>query len=241
MLEALSRADAPWSGGRQMPSHFADPKLKILSSSSVVATQIVHAVGAALAAKVRGDGAVAITYFGEGATSEGAFHEALNCAAVWKLPVVLFCENNGLAVSVPLERQMPIRTVADRAAAYDIPGLRIDGLDLLAVYETTSRAVERALHGQGPTLIDAHVSRPTPHSSDDDHARYRTAEEIELARRNDPIVRTAETFRASGILTDALDGEINARVRAAVGDALEYALRAPEPDPSQATRHVFRE
>jgi 2-oxoisovalerate dehydrogenase E1 component alpha subunit len=184
---------------------------------------------------------VAITYFGEGATSEGGFHEALNIAAVWKLPVIFFCENNGLAVSVPLQRQMPIQTVADRAAAYDVPGLSVDGLDLLAVYETTSRAVERALHGQGPTLIDAQVSRPTPHSSDDDHARYRTAEEIALARRNDPIIRTAESFRASGILTAALDGEIKSRVRAAVEDALEHALPAPAPDPSEATRHVFRE
>src|SRR5919205_2690703 len=139
-----------------MPSHYGGPRLKLLSTSSAVATQITHAVGAALASKIRGDGAVTICYFGDGATSEGDFHEGLNFAAIHKLPVIFVCEDNGLAISVPLPRQMPVQQPADRAAAYNMPGVALDGADLLAVYQATVQARERALAGEGPTLLDAH-------------------------------------------------------------------------------------
>jgi 2-oxoisovalerate dehydrogenase E1 component alpha subunit len=241
MLEALSRAAAPWTGGRQMPSHYGDPRLKILSSSSAVATQITHAVGAALASKNGEDGAVTICYFGDGATSEGDFHEGLNFAAVHKLPVIFFCEDNGLAISTALDRQMPVRTVADRGPAYDMPAASVDGGDLLAVYRATQEARQRALLGQGPTLIDAHVIRLTPHSSDDDDRRYRSPDELERARRADPLLRTREYLRASGLLNDERERLLAGRVRATVDDALEFALAAPLPDPSQAKRHVFKE
>ena len=241
LLEALSRQAAPWTGGRQMPGHYGDPRLKILTSSSVVATQIVHAVGAALTAKIRGEGAVAIAYFGDGATSEGGFHESLNFAAIHRLPVIFFCEDNGWAVSVPRSRQMPTRQVADRAVAYDMPGISVDGADLLAVHDVTSRAVERALRGQGPTLIDAHVTRLTPHSSDDDHSRYRDPDELALARANDPLVRTRDLLTRAGLLDDRQHDRIADRVRAEVDAALEAALAAPPADPAQATRRVFKE
>jgi 2-oxoisovalerate dehydrogenase E1 component alpha subunit len=241
MLEALSRQSAPWTGGRQMPSHFGDPALKILSSSSVVATQISHATGAALASKIRGDGAVAIAYFGDGATSEGDFHEALNFAAIHRLPVIYFCEDNGLAISVPLAKQMPVVSVAERAAAYNMPGVVVDGGDLLAVYTATTEAVERALRGQGPTLIDAHVARLTPHSSDDDHSRYRSPDELAQLRQRDPLVRAQRLLREAGKLDEHSEQQMLERVRAQVEDALQFALAAPEPDPATATTHVFKE
>ena len=241
MLEALSRAAAPWTGGRQMPSHYGDPRLKLLSTSSAVATQITHAVGAALASKIRGDGAVTICYFGDGATSEGDFHEGLNFAAIHKLPVIFVCEDNGLAISVPLTRQMPVQQPADRAAAYNMPGVSIDGADLLAVYHATSEARERALAGQGPTLIDAHVSRLTPHSSDDDDKRYRDPDELARSRQNDPLVRARDYLCSAGLLDEACEQALAARVRAAVDEALEFALAAPLPDPSEATRRVLKE
>ena len=241
MLEALSRAGAPWTGGRQMPSHYGDPRLKVLSSSSAVATQITHAVGAALASKIRGDGAATICYFGDGATSEGDFHEGLNFAAVHNLPVIFFCEDNGLAISTSLDHQMPVRTVADRGAAYDMPGVSVDGGDLLAVYQATTEARERALLGQGPTLIDAHVIRLTPHSSDDDDRRYRSSDELERARRSDPLLRARLYLEATGLLNGEQEQMLTSRVRATVDAALEFALAAPLPDPSEAKWHVFKE
>jgi 2-oxoisovalerate dehydrogenase E1 component alpha subunit len=241
MLEALSRAGAPWTGGRQMPSHFGDQGRKILSSSSAVGTQICHAVGSALASKLRGDGAVTICYFGDGATSEGDFHEGLNFAAIHKLPVIFLCENNGLAISVPLARQMPVRTVAERAPAYNMPGIAIDGGELLEVYEASIRARDLALQGQGPTLIDARVPRITAHSSDDDHSRYRDPDELDQARRGDPLARAREYLRAVGLLNAEQEQALGSRVRDAVDEALEFALAAPLPDPAQATRHVFKD
>lgn len=241
LLEALGRAGAPWTGGRQLPAHYGSPALKILTSSSAVATQICHATGAALASKLRRDGAVTICYFGDGATSEGDFHEGLNFAAIHHLPVIFVCENNGRAISVPLERQMAVPTVAERAAAYGMPGVRVDGTDLLAVYEATRAARERALRGLGPTLIDAQVPRLTAHSSDDDDSRYRSPEEREAARQRDPLPRACDYLRAWGLLDEARERELRARVQAQVEEALQAALAAPEPDPAEATRHVFKE
>ena len=241
MLEALARGGGPWTGGRQMPSHFGDRRLNILSSSSCVATQISHAVGSALASSYRGDEAVTICYFGDGATSEGDFHEGLNFAAIHRLPVIFCCENNGLAISVPLQKQSPTATVAERAAAYNMPGIAVDGSDLLAVFDATRNAVERARRGDGPTLIDARVWRLTPHTSDDDHTRYRLREEIDQARERDPLPRTLRYLQSVGLLDEQQQWEIEARVRRSVEEAVAFALAAPEPDPTTATRHVFRE
>jgi 2-oxoisovalerate dehydrogenase E1 component alpha subunit len=241
MLEALSRSGAPWTAGRQMPSHYGDRSRKILSSSSAVATQITHAVGSALASKVRGDGAITICYFGDGATSEGDFHEGLNFAGVHKLPVIFLCEDNGLAISVPLARQMPVRTVSERACAYNIPGVAVDGGDLLAVYEATAGARERASRGEGPTLIDAQVVRLTAHSSDDDHKRYRDPGELARERESDSLTRTRDYLRAHALLDEEQERAMATRVRETVTEALEFALAASEPDPAEAKRHVFRE
>ncbi|HEX6971293.1 MAG TPA: thiamine pyrophosphate-dependent dehydrogenase E1 component subunit alpha, partial [Limnochordia bacterium] len=159
MLNEFARAGDPNGGGRQMPKHYSCRRLRVLSGSSPVATQIPHAVGAALASRIRGEDAVTWVSFGEGATSKGDFHEGVNFAAIHRLPVVFFCENNGYAISVPLERQSSVPRIAERAAAYGIPGVSVDGNDVLAVYEATSAAVARARAGEGPTLIEARTYR----------------------------------------------------------------------------------
>lgn len=241
LLAALARRDDPATGGRQMPSHFAHAAKKIITSSSPVATQICHAAGTALASKIRRDGAVSITYFGEGATSKGDFHEGINFAAIHKLPAIFVCENNSYAISVPVWKQMAVANVADRAPGYGIPGVVVDGTDVLAVYRATKAAVERARRGEGPTLIEAKVFRLTPHSSDDDDRRYRSREEVEEARRTrDPILRCRLYLEEQGILDEQREAEIRRRVQAEVEEALAFAESSPLPEPESAFRHVYK-
>jgi len=240
VFEALSHPEGPWSGGRQMPSHFGSPRLRILTGGSSVATHIPHATGAALAALRRGEESVVIAYFGDGATSKADFHEGINFAAIQKLPVIFFCEDNGYAISVPLARQSSVPCIADRAAAYGVPGVAVDGTDVLAVHQVTSKAAERARGGDGPTLIDAKCVRLTPHSSDDDHSRYRSREELAAERARDPIPRYQAYLREH----ELIDEEAERRIRVDIADQLETALQealAGALDPSTATRHVFKD
>jgi 2-oxoisovalerate dehydrogenase E1 component alpha subunit len=241
MLAFLARAADPSSGGRQMPNHFGSARLKIMSVSSPVATQIPQAAGAALAAKVRGDSSVAVVYFGEGCTSQGAFHEGLNFAGIHRLPVVFICENNGWAISVPREKQMAVGSVAERACAYGMPGVTVDGTDPLAVYAATAGAIERARNGGGPTLIDAQVCRLTPHSSDDDDRRYRAPDEIERSRRRDPLLSFRRALQERRLLDANLDEQLRQRATATVDAAVAFAEASPEPDPATLTRHVYAE
>ncbi len=240
-LAFLAKAADPSSGGRQMPNHFSSAKHRIMSVSSPVATQIPQAAGAALAAKLRRDGSVVAAYFGEGCTSEGAFHEGLNFASIHRLPVIFVCENNGWAISVPQTKQMAVTSVAERAAAYAMPGVSVDGTDPLAVYEVMANAVARARSGGGPTLIDARVYRLTPHSSDDDDRRYRSPDEIELARRRDPIGRFRQTLIERGLLDAARDDELRAHTAQIVDEALAFAEASPDPAPETLTLHVFKQ
>lgn len=241
LLESLAKAEGPWTGGRQMPSHYGDARYKIFTSGSCVATQIAHATGAALASKIRGDGAVAIAYFGDGATSKGDFHESLNFAAIHRLPAIFVCENNSYAISTPRRMQMPVQSVADRAAAHGMPGVTVDGNDTLAVYRATREAAERARQGKGPTLIDARVSRLTPHSSDDDDKRYRRMEEVEAARQVEPLVRMRRYLEEQALLDERSLAEMERSVSQEIEQALEYALNAPLPEGQTAFRHVFAE
>ncbi|HIM37699.1 MAG TPA: thiamine pyrophosphate-dependent dehydrogenase E1 component subunit alpha, partial [Dehalococcoidia bacterium] len=174
MLNLFARADDPNSGGRQMPMHWSSKKLGIVSMGSPVAVTIPKAVGLALASKIRREPAVTMVYFGDGAASEGDFHEGLNFAGVMDVPVVFFCNNNGWATSVPFEKQTAGESIAMRAESYGFPGVVVDGMDVLAVREVTKVAVDRARSGEGPTLIEAHTIRMMPHSISDDHTRYRT-------------------------------------------------------------------
>lgn len=239
LMEALSRAEGPWSGGRQMPSHFSSPELRILSPSSSVGSHIPHATGAALAARRRGEESVAIAYFGDGATSKADFHEGISFAAIHKLPAIFFCEDNGLAISLPVAKQMPVARVADRAAAYGIPGVVVDGTDVLAVYRATREAVERARRGEGPTLIDALCLRLTPHSSDDDQFRYRGREEVEAERQRDPLPRYRTYLLEHGILSEEAVERLRDDVVAETSAALEAALAGTPPDRADVLRHVL--
>jgi 2-oxoisovalerate dehydrogenase E1 component alpha subunit len=241
MTAQYATASDPSSGGRQMPGHYGSHEHNIVSVSSPVATQLLHAVGIALAAKIRKTGQVAMTSMGEGSSNQGDVHEGLNFAAIHKLPFVFVVENNGYAISVPAAMQVSVANVADRAAGYGIPGVVVDGADVLACYAASRDAVARARAGDGPTLIEAKVTRLTGHSSDDQQTKYRSAEELETERTHDALPRFREQLRDARILTDELEARLTAEIAAAVEDATEYAEQQPDPDPAQATRFVYHE
>ena len=234
-------ANDPSSGGRQMPGHYGSHEHNLVSVSSPVATQLLHAVGIALAAKIRKTGQVAMTTMGEGSSTQGDVHEGLNFAAIHKLPFVFVVENNGYAISVPAARQVSVPNVADRAAGYGIPGVVVDGNDVLACYAAAREAVDRARAGEGPSLIEAKVQRLTAHSSDDQQTKYRSEEELAEERTKDcvPVFRTQ--LRNAGILTDEIDEKLTAEIKGIVDEATDYAEAQPDPDPSTATRYVFVE
>jgi 2-oxoisovalerate dehydrogenase E1 component alpha subunit len=234
-------ATDPSSGGRQMPGHYGSHEHNLVSVSSPVATQLLHAVGIALAAKIRRTGQVAMTTMGEGSSNQGDVHEGLNFAAIHKLPFIFVVENNGYAISVPAARQVSIANVADRAAGYGIPGVVVDGADVLACYAASKAAVDRARAGEGPTLIEAKVTRLTAHSSDDQQTKYRSEEELAAEKALDPLPKFRTQLVDAGILTTEAEERIKADITAEVHDATEYAEAQPDPDPSTAMRHVYAE
>src|SRR5690606_8075476 len=187
MLSAFAKAEDPNSGGRQMPSHFGQKKNRILTGSSPVTTQVPHAVGVALAAKMEKKDLVSFVTLGEGSSNQGDFHEGLNFAGVHKLPVITMVENNKYAISVPSNKQLGNEKVSDRALGYGMPGFTVDGNDPLEVYKIVKEARERALNGEGPTLVEAVSYRLTAHSSDDDDRAYRDKEEVDEAKKLDSI------------------------------------------------------
>ena len=234
-------ASDPSSGGRQMPGHYGSHEHNLVSVSSPVATQLLHAVGIALAAKIRKTGQVALTTMGEGSSNQGDVHEGLNFAAIHKLPFIFVVENNGYAISVPLARQVAGSSVAHRAAGYGIPGIEVDGNDVLACYVAARDAVARARAGEGPTLIEAKVHRLTGHSSDDQQTKYRSEEELAEERTRDPVPVFRAQLRDASILDDAIEERLAADIKAAVDDATDYAESQPDPDPATATRYVYAE
>jgi 2-oxoisovalerate dehydrogenase E1 component alpha subunit len=240
-LHALARATDPCTGGRQMPAHWSFPKLRVLSTSSVTGTQTLHAVGAALAARLSKSNAVAVTTLGEGATSQGEFHEACNFAAVKRLPVVFVVESNGWAISEPRSEQLAVPTVALRAQAYGFPGVHVDGNDPAALVPALCEAVERARAGDGPTLVDAECVRITAHTSDDQDTVYRPPHEISAARECDPIAIAFDGLVERGVWDEARDQELVASLRAQVDAALERAQAAPPPSPETLHRYVYAE
>ena len=241
MLGVFARSTDPSSGGRQMPSHFGLARARIITTSSTVATQVLHAAGIAYAAKVRGLDEVAVTSLGEGSTSKGDWHEALNVAGVHQLPFICLVQDNDYAISVPHRLQMGIDSVDERARGYGMTGTSVDGGDVLAVYEAANTAVERARSGRGPTLIAAKVARFTSHSSDDDQRRYRPREELEAMLRRDPLERFRDYLLGEALLTDASDEQLQQECTAEVDEAAQVAQTAPAPDPSDLRRHVFAE
>ena len=239
MLAFCAKAEDPFGGGRQLPNHYSNRRLRILSGSSSVGSQIPHAAGIGLAAKLKGEKLVALTYFGEGATSTGDFHAGINFASIHKLPVIFFTENNGWAISVPTAKQMNLDSVADRARGYGVPGVAVDGTDILAVYQVTRAAMDRCLAGEGPTLIDAQVYRPLPHSSDDDDSLYLPAGLKESFQGRDPIERFRAELFAMGIWDQDRDSELRQQIQQEVNEAASYAESRPEPDPAELWSHVY--
>jgi 2-oxoisovalerate dehydrogenase E1 component alpha subunit len=182
-----------------------------------------------------------MTSMGEGSSNQGDVHEGLNFAAIHKLPFVFVVENNGYAISVPLARQVAGSSVADRAAGYGIPGVTVDGADVLACYAAARDAVARARAGEGPTLIEAKVMRLTAHSSDDQQTKYRSEEELAAERALDPLPLFRAQLRDAGVLDDEREAAIAAEIKTVVDDATDYAEAQPDPDPATATRYVYAE
>jgi 2-oxoisovalerate dehydrogenase E1 component alpha subunit len=241
MLAQYAKASDPSSGGRQMPGHYGHPDRHLLTLSSPVATQILHAVGIALAAKIRGTDQVAMCSMGEGSSNQGDVHEALNFAAIHRLPFVFVVENNGYAISVPADRELATADVAVRASGYGIPGVVVDGADVLGCYRAAREAVDRARRGDGPSLIEAKVIRLTAHSSDDQQTKYRSEEELTAMRRRDPLPTYRDELRAAGVLTDEIEARLAEEIRLAVEDATEFAEAEPDPDPATAMDWVYGE
>lgn len=239
MLSGFAKAEDPNSGGRQMPGHFGQKKNRILTGSSPVTTQLPHAVGVALAAKMEKKNFVSLVTLGEGSSNQGDFHEGLNFAGVHKLPVITMVENNKYAISVPIEKQLACEKVSDRAVGYGMPGLTVDGNDPLAVYKAVKDARERAINGEGPTLIEAITYRLTAHSSDDDDRLYRETEEVEEAKKKDSIITFAKYLKDNGLLTDEVEEEISKDIADIVNEATDYAENAAYAEPESALNFVY--
>jgi TPP-dependent pyruvate/acetoin dehydrogenase alpha subunit len=229
MAELLAR-DTGYCRGRGGSMHIADVSKGNLGANGIVAGGIPIAVGAALALKMRGGDNVAMCFFGDGATSEGAFHESVNLAAIWNLPVVFVCENNHYGMSMSVEDVSKLESVADRAKGYAIPGVSVDGNDVQAVADASAEAVERARRGEGPTLIEAITYRWKGHSKSDQNL-YRTREEIESWRARDPIDRFEHELLEAGTLDEAELQKVRDEVRDAVRDAVRTGQSGPASSP----------
>ena len=204
-----------------------------------IATHVPHAAGLAWGKKLKGERACAIAYFGDGATSEGAFHEGANFAAVMQAPLVLFCNNNQWAISTPLPAQTHAESLADKAVGYGMPGVRVDGGDVLAVYEATREAVERAHAGEGPTFIEAVTYRAAPHATADDPRAYIDIERVEQEKKNECLGRYERYLRKLGVLTDEVEESFKADALEAMRKAIADAEAEPEPDPELVFEHAY--
>jgi pyruvate dehydrogenase E1 component subunit alpha len=204
-----------------------------------IATHVPHAAGRAWGKKLKGERACAIAYFGDGATSEGAFHEGANFAAVMQAPLILFCNNNQWAISTPLSAQTHAETLADKAVGYGMPGARVDGGDVLAVYEATREAVERARAGEGPSFIEAVTYRAAPHATADDPRAYIDLERVEHEKKNECLGRYERYLRKLGVLGDELEAEIKAEAAEAMRAGITAAEAEPDPDPELLFENAY--
>jgi pyruvate dehydrogenase E1 component alpha subunit len=223
--------------GRGGSMHIAEPARGNLGANGIVGGGLPIAVGAALSAKKRKTGAVAVAFFGDGANNEGSFHESLNLASIWRLPVVFVCENNQYAMSTAVARSTAVANVADRAGAYGMPSVIVDGNDFAAVAEASLRATDRARGGEGPTLVEAKTYRTRGHSRSDRN-RYRSREEIEAWRARDPIARFEEEIVGLGLISAEAAAEVAAEVERDMADAVAAATASPWPSPLEVERDV---
>jgi pyruvate dehydrogenase E1 component alpha subunit len=237
MMAELFGKKTGYCKGKGGSMHIADYGSGILGANAIVGANIPIAAGAAFAAKSKGTNHVAVAFFGDGASNTGAFHEGINIAAAWKLPVIFVCENNLYAISTRTTRSTPIDNIADRAASYGIPGVIADGMDVMAVYELVHKAVERARKGQGPTLVECKTYRFYG-SFEGDPQRYRTKSEREEWQMKDPL-NFGEKLVNMGVLTDADLQKIDQEVKSAVEEAVKYAQESPYPEPEEVTKDLF--
>ena len=238
MRSFMGKAGDPYSNGRQFPLQGADLPRKIIQISNVVAAGLTQSVGYALACKMRGEQTVVLVYFGDGASSQGETHEAMNFAAVHKLPVIFICENNRYAISVPQRKQMGVEEVASRAAGYGFPGFAIDGMDFIGCYEATREAINSA-RAQGPVLLEMKVERFMSHTTDDDDRRYRPPDEVTQARQRDPLITFGNLLLEQGVLTQEQIDHAAADALAAVDAATDAADNASPPDVSTLHQMVY--
>ncbi|NUQ00046.1 MAG: thiamine pyrophosphate-dependent dehydrogenase E1 component subunit alpha [Armatimonadetes bacterium] len=238
MAELFGKATG-YSLGRGGSQHVAAYEVGFLGSNGITAGGLPIATGAALAIQQMGGPQVVVAFFGEGATGQGAFHEAVNVGAAWKLPIIYVCENNLYAMGTHIARTSPLVDVAERAAGYGIPGTVVDGNDLEAVYHATAVAVERARTGEGPSLIEAKTYRIYGHSKGDSERVYRTRDEEHAWAQRDPLAVTAVQLRAEGALDEARDAAIMAETADRIEQAVQFAIASPEADPITAAEGVF--
>jgi len=238
-LGVFAKATDPNSAGRQIVNQFSDVEAKIVTGSVNIATQFPQAAGLALAQRIRGEDGIVFTYGGDGSTSPGDFHEAVNFAAVHDLGVVFIIENNLYAISTPLEKQSAVAP-HERAKGYGIPGLLADGTDVLDVYEKTKQAADRARRGEGPSIVEATCYRYRPHSSDDDDSRYRSKDELKDWLARDPIDRSRAYLLEHGATERELEA-MRAEIAADIERAIDEAEAAPDPRPEDTLRHVYAE
>ena len=228
------------SGGRQFPNHYSNKSIGLLSISSIIAAHCAHAVGVAYALRYRKEeGRAVLCTFGDGATSEGEWHEAVNFAAVHRLPIVFLCENNEWAISTPRSHQMAIVDVAEKAEGYGIPGVCLDGAEALLVYSVMRAALERARTGGGPTLVEAKCYRFLAHTTDDDDRTYRTRDEIERHRDQDPIPRFERLLVGQGIMSEDEIAGTKRDVLAEVNALTDRVEALPYPAPAELYRNVY--
>ncbi len=227
--------------GRQMPSHQSGRAVNQVSWSSCIGPQLPQAVGCAFAMRAGKTGAVAIGFCGDGATSQGDFHSAMNFAGVWKAPCVLVCQNNHWSISVPTSKQTASPTIAVKARAYGIPGLRVDGNDLLAMHRAMTGAIDRARNGGGPTFIEAVTYRMGAHSTSDDPTRYRAQAEVDAWAKKDPLDRLRRHLVHRGLVTDASDATLDAELTAEIAAAIDAVESLPPPARESLLQDVFAE
>lgn len=237
MAEILGKKTG-YCKGKGGSMHIADFTIGMLGATAVVGAGLPIAVGAGLSAKLRKTDQVVACFFGEGASNQGTFHESINMASIWALPVIFVCENNLYAMGTRQSRVMNIQNIADRAIGYGIPGVVADGNDVLAVYEATQKAVERARKGEGPTLLECKTYRQKGHSRVDP-ARYRPKEEVEEWLAKDPIERFKNKLQQAGVLTESEIYNVEKGILKKVEEAVKFAVESPYPSPKEALEDVY--
>ncbi len=241
MANYFARAADPCSRGRQPFVHWGSQRLRVITLQGPQPNHVTHGVGVAYGAKLQGEDSVTLIAYGDGGAQKGEVHEAMNFASIHRVPCIFCCENNLYTQSVPLALESAVSNIADRAAAYGMPGVSVDGMDLLAVYRAVAAAVARARRGDGPSLIEARVYRYGSNTSNDDDSRYRSSTEVEDWRARDPISRCRAELLANGLLTQNDVDTLEAEVAALVDDAVAWAESIPDPAPEDALLYTYVE